>query len=612
MPITAVRTNGLVHQPVGGTMGPKKTDQVQQNRDAGGGLVVLAVAALAVGTLAVIMRPAVMGIVGVGLALALVVGLIRTSRLRYAQSDETSPGEIEDAGSELPTPAAEPPSPPRIPATLEPDVMLRSLMDALMRDHAPVAAHLWLDDPASATLRLVCAVGPMSPSPRPVAADDQLLGAAVRTGKATLAPLARLQTGGTERVIWRFSVPISPGQARGVMGVDIACDHDPDAAALAAVCSPFLGPIAGSLALHVARVETDTATALIEMARDLSRILDPEEVLATALDRAMSLSEAATGSVMLLDPTTGKLVIVKAHGLPPEVVRDTALSEGEGIAGWVLATGQPLLIEDLPSRPRTVRRHGVRSAVCVPISDDDGILGVINVGSKGFPARFTESHMKALETLGKQTAVALKNARAVMSFRELYFDTLQALAIALETKDPYARGGTERVLEYATAIGDSFGLDDEQTEALRVAALLHDIGMSAAGDSIGASHRPLSTVERGLLKLHPQIAAEILQDMPALKAVAPIVYHHHEWFDGHGYLGGIAGQSIPLGARILAVADAFVAMTSDRPYRTAMTVPQALAELQDKAGTQFDPSVVKVLSDLVGSGRSWVPEHRPL
>lgn len=593
-------------------MGPKKSDQVERHNEAGGGLVVLAVAALMVGVLAVIMRPAVMGIVGVCLALAVVIVLMRTSRLRYAPSDENSAREAEDPEGVITPVTTEPPAPPRIPATLEPDVMLRALMDALMRDHAPVAAHLWLEDPGSATLRLVSAVGPMSPSPRPVAADDPLLGAAVRDGKATLAPLARLQTGGTERVIWRFSIPISPGQARGVIGVDIACDHDPDAAALAAVCAPFSGPISGSLALHVARVETETATALIEMARDLSRILDPEEVLATALDRAMALSEAATGSVMLVDPTTRKLVIVKAHGLPPEIVKDTSLSEGEGIAGWVLATGQPLLIEDLPSRPRTVRRHGVRSAVCVPITDDDGVLGVINVGSKGFPARFTESHMKALETLGKQTAVALRNARAVMSSRELYFDTLQALAVALETKDPYARGGTERVLEYATAIGDAFGLDDEQTESLRVAALLHDIGMSAAGDSIGASQRPLSTVERGLLKLHPQIAAEILQEMPALQAVAPIVYHHHEWFDGHGYLGGIAGASIPLGARILAVADAYVAMTSDRPYRTAMTAQQALAELEDKAGTQFDPSVVKVLSDLLGSGRSWVPEHHPL
>lgn len=577
----------------------------------GRGLLALAILALVVGVLAVIMRPAVVGIVGAGLCLALVVGLIRTQRVRYtAEADESEPAEevlVEDPPESALVPS---PAPPRVPVTLEPDIVLRALMDALMREHAPVAAHLWLDDPASATFRLVAAVGPMSPAPRPLPADDAVLGAASRDGRAVLAPLARLQTGGTERVVWRFAVPVAPGQARGVLAMDVACDRDPDAETLTAASSPFVGAVSGALALHVARVETETAAALIDMARDLSRLLDPDQVLATALERAMTLSEAATGSVMLKDPDSGKLVIVKAEGLPADVVRDTALSEGEGIAGWVLATAQPLLVEDLPSRARTGHRHGVRSSVCVPISDGDSVLGVLNVGSKGFPARFTESHMKALETLGKQTAVALRNARAVMSSRELYFETLQALAVALETKDPYARGGTERVLEYATAIGEALQLDEEQHEALRVAALLHDVGMSAAGEPIGASQRALSTVERGLLKLHPQIAAEILREMPALKAVVPIVYHHHEWFDGHGYADGLSGQSIPIGARILAVADAFVSMTSERPYRGAMTVSQAVAELQDKAGTQFDPTIVEVLVDLLGTGRNRVPGAR--
>jgi HD-GYP domain-containing protein (c-di-GMP phosphodiesterase class II) len=91
------------------------------------------------------------------------------------------------------------------------------------------------------------------------------------------------------------------------------------------------------------------------------------------------------------------------------------------------------------------------------------------------------------------------------------------------------------------------------------------------------------------------VAAEVLADVPALRAVVPIVYHHHEWYDGHGYVGGLAGEAIPQGSRILAVADAFVAMTSERPYRRAMTVGDALEELSEKAGTQFDPDVVAAL-----------------
>lgn len=562
-------------------------------RDRGrGGSAMLAALALLTGIAALVLRSPPLGATALGLLFALLVTLVWPSR----------------SGADVPqaTPAEEP-RPLRVPPTLEMHALLHVLADALASEAPVVAAHLWLEDPSSATLRLVSAVGPMSPASQPVPIDDPILGATVRGGVATLQPLAKVQTAGTERVIWRFAVPLCPGQAKGVAAVDLSVEKDPDGANLARLSGPLLGPLAGGLALHVARVETEMATALIEVARDLSRLLDPEEVLATSLDTAMAISEAATGSIMLVDPETGKLIIAKAHGLPQKVVSETNLSVGEGIAGWVLSTGQPLLIEDLSAHPKAGRRHGIRSAVSVPIADGDGTLGVINVGSRGFPARFTESHMYALETLGKQTAVALRNARAVASSRELYFDTLKALSLALETKDPYSRGGTEHVLALATAIGAAYGLPDEQQEALRVASLLHDIGMSAAGEPLGSGQRPLSTIEHGLLKLHPQIAVEILQELPALRSVVPIVYHHHEWFDGQGYLGGLSGESIPLGARILAVADAYVAMTSERSYRPALSESQALTELSDKAGAQFDPAVVDVLRDILRAGNDRAP-----
>jgi HD-GYP domain-containing protein (c-di-GMP phosphodiesterase class II) len=392
-----------------------------------------------------------------------------------------------------------------------------------------------------------------------------------------------------------------------VAAVDFQSATQVDASTLPEVTAPLRGSLTGALGLHVARQELETAQMLIAAARDLSRMLDPREVLSTALRRAMELSDAQTGSIMLLDTATGRLAIEIAEGLPAEVVQDATLAEGEGIAGWVLASRQPLLIEDLPARTPAARRHGIRSAVSVPIADDDGVLGVLNVGSRSFPARFTESHLSSIEILGKQTATALRNARAVVESRQLYFDTLKALAVALETKDPYSRGGTDRVLEYVEAMARVFGLQEDEYDAVRIAALLHDIGMSAAGEGVAVADRPLTTVERALLKMHPQVAAEILAEAPALRQVVPIVYHHHEWYDGEGYLSGLSGEDIPIGARILAVADAYVAMTSDRPYRAAFTSAEALRELVDKAGTQFDPAVVEVLRDILQSGSSRVP-----
>lgn len=536
--------------------------------------------------------------------------------------DPQPPVPAEDAAGEwvaFGAPASEPepaPGEPPLPATRIPaDIECPSVLQALVEtaeeiDH-PVAAHLWLEDPASATLRLVDAVGPMTPDPTPVPADDGILAEAVRSGTAQLDVAATVSDRLGEASLWRFAVPLKVSGAAGVVALDFRTDARPDAIALAAATGGLRGALAGCLALHIARTETEAARMLLDLARDLSRVLDRDEVVSLALARAMALSGAATGSVMLIDRDSGAMRIAEARGLPIEVVQETQVAEGEGIAGWVLATGQPLLIEDLPKHGGGSRRHGVRSAVSVPIGDEDGLLGVLNVGSRQFPARFTNTHLRAVETIGKQAAVALRNATALESMRDVYFETLRALAIAMETKDPYAVGGTQRVTEYALAVGREMGLGESEEQALELACMLHDIGMSAAGESVATAARPLSTVERGLLKMHPAIAAQILEQAPALRTVVPIVYHHHEWFDGHGYVGGLSGEAIPLGARILAVADSYVAMTSDRPYRRAMTAAEAMRELREKAGTQFDPDVVAVFEQMYGERRGSRDQNRP-
>ncbi|HEY5541594.1 MAG TPA: HD domain-containing phosphohydrolase, partial [Coriobacteriia bacterium] len=390
-------------------------------------------------------------------------------------------------------------------------------------------------------------------------------------------------------------------EAKGVAAVDFRGPARPDLERLAPIAGAMRGTLAGAIALQVARAETAAARALADTSHDLARMLDPDDVVMTTLDSAMALAGAQTGSIMLLEGT-GRMHIVASRGLPPEIVQTADVSEGEGIAGWVLATKQSLVVEDLDDRGPQGRRHGVRSAVCVPIGDEDGVLGVLNVGSRTFHARFSRSNLLALESLGRTTAVALRNARAVGIAHDLYFDTLKALAVAMEAKDPYSLGATDKVLECAIALGEALDLGAQELDSLRVAAMLHDIGMSAAGDVVAVSNRQLSTVEWGLLKVHPVIAAEIVGQASALRDVVPIIYHHHEHYDGGGYLGGLAGDQIPLGARILAVADAFVAMTSPRPYRAAKSQAEAIAELTDRAGSQFDPAVVKVFAQLVTSG----------
>lgn len=499
----------------------------------------------------------------------------------------------------------------RVPPSIETQVVLACLQDAAASAGQVVATHLWLADERSGTLRLIDASGPFAPSGTPIRfEDDDPVGRSFRTMTATHAAVARMRGGGQETTTWRWAMPLEAGDTVGVAAIDLHSIDEPDMTSLPERTALLRGSLTGALALYVADQRLATAHSLVDTARELSRILDPREVLETALSRAMDVSGAQTGSIMLADTETRRLTIAVSRGLPDDVVQETDLGEGEGIAGWVLASGQPLLVEDLAERSASARRHGVRSAASVPLADDDGIVGVLNVGMRSYPGGFTDAHLETIALLGKQTATAYRNAHAVAESREIHFETLKALAIALETKDPYSGGGTERVLQYAEALGQVFQLPDDQQHALRIAALLHDIGMSSVGDGVRHCDRPLTTIERALLKLHPHIAAEILEEAPALRSVVPMVYHHHEWFDGHGYGDGLSGEAIPLGARILAVADAYVAMTSDRPYRTARSTSEALRELQDKAGTQFDPLVVSALADILRGGTNRVP--RPI
>jgi HD-GYP domain-containing protein (c-di-GMP phosphodiesterase class II) len=484
------------------------------------------------------------------------------------------------------------------PAGVEPVDVVSALGSAAAASGDVHSAHLWLVDAASKTLRLVAAAGPQRPSTDPVAIQGTVLGKSLSSGKAVLEREALLFVSGDESTLWRYAVPVNAGEVRGVVAVDVASDS-PDRGVLTEAVSMLRASLAGSLALHVARMESAAARTLLETAGDLARLVDVRTVVELLLARALVLAGAQTGSVMLLDDD-GRLSISASHGLPSGVVESTRVSEGEGIAGWVLATNKTLVVEDLHDKGARARRHGVRSAMAVPIADDDGVLGVLNVGSRMFQARFSASHQMALEALGRIGAVALRNARAIEASRTLYFDTLRALSLALETKDPYSRGATDRVLELATALGVQMGLEEREQSALRVAALLHDVGMAALGDAAIVENRPLTTVEWGMIQMHPVIASDVLTQAPALADAVPIVYHHHEHYDGRGYVLGISGERIPLGARVLAVADAFVALTSERPYRPALAQSQALEEIASKSGTQFDPEVVQALERHLG------------
>ncbi len=184
---------------------------------------------------------------------------------------------------------------------------------------------------------------------------------------------------------------------------------------------------------------------------------------------------------------------------------------------------------------------------------------------------------------------------------------LMDLARAIEARDPYSSGHAARVTATAEVIAARLGWDEEQIDVLRIGAALHDIGKLAVPDTVLRKPGPLSDSEFDHVRGHPEEGARMLGLVGTLRAAVPCVLHHHERWDGHGYPTGSAGEQIPVEARVLAVADAFDAMTSNRPYRAALSHGQAVAELERCAGSQFDPDVVAVFAEAWKDGALDLP-----
>ncbi|HZI87313.1 MAG TPA: HD domain-containing phosphohydrolase, partial [Pyrinomonadaceae bacterium] len=187
--------------------------------------------------------------------------------------------------------------------------------------------------------------------------------------------------------------------------------------------------------------------------------------------------------------------------------------------------------------------------------------------------------------------------------RQLFLGTVKALAAAIDGKDPYTRGHSERVARVSVAIAQRLNLPDDECEKIRVSALLHDVGKIGIDDSILKKPAALTDDEYEIMKEHPQKGYKILSQIPAIKDFLPGMYMHHEMMNGQGYPQGLKGDEIPLMGRIVAVADTFDAMTTDRPYQRAMKFEDAVARIQSFVGTRYDAQVVAAFSEACNEGQ---------
>lgn len=326
--------------------------------------------------------------------------------------------------------------------------------------------------------------------------------------------------------------------------------------------------------------------------------------------------DADRATMMLVDHDRQYLTIEAFVGIDEKLAESVRVTVGEGISGWVARRGEPLFSEDIGRDPRFVknssRHYGSDSFISaplllsVPIMLKQEVIGVININNKKGGGSFTEEDTQLVTTIAGQVAVSIENARMLEKLqrshhelKDAHFQTITALAEALEAKDAVTGGHSERMLRYAMDVAKRLGLNETEQEQLRYAAVLHDIGKIGIPETILQKPDRLTREEYEQIKRHPIIGADLIRTVKFLAGVVPIIKAHHEWFDGNGYPHNLAADDIPIQARIVAVLDAFDAMTSERPYRQALGLAHAVSELRTFAGRQFDPRVVSAFLELI-------------
>lgn len=358
-------------------------------------------------------------------------------------------------------------------------------------------------------------------------------------------------------------------------------------------------------------------SAMHNMSLAFTSTLDYQEVISVVAQRVGSLIGAQFASVLLPDENNRYLSIVASYNLSAEYVwtinKKRRIPVGTGPVGKAFASHKPVVTENVFSDPEYgMWKHiasvqGYSSQIALPLMAKGQSIGVICIYFSE-PRRLREDEIDLLITSANEAAIAIDNARIYENLQDAFVGTIRSLAETIDAKDTYTRGHSERVSLYAEAIARSLGLQGDELHTIRYAGYLHDVGKIGIPDSILSKPGKLTIEEFRIIKKHPVLSERILKPVNFPFPVQSIVRHHHERYDGKGYPDNLAGEEIPLGARILFVADAYEAMTSDRPYRKALSTKTALDELKNNVATQFDPRVVEAFCRIIKA--ETVPEKK--
>ncbi len=349
----------------------------------------------------------------------------------------------------------------------------------------------------------------------------------------------------------------------------------------------------------VARLST-----LYKVGLAINSTMEIHKLFNLIVQTTMETLHAHIGYIILHDPEGNALKVTTLLGHENVAPEGTSLQmKPSSVSTWVITTRKPLLIADINKAPEFDRFSALgyerKTLICAPLMIKDEIIGTITVVNKLDNSVYTSDELDLLTTIAAQASIAIKNAKLYEEQQKTYMNTIHALVSAIEASDSYTRGHSERVTRYSLELAKKLDLPHERMKVIERAAILHDIGKIGVDLTLLHKEGKLSPEDIHHLQQHPVIGMKILEPIDFLQDVRLCIGQHHERYDGQGYPHNVPADQLLLESRILAIADAFDAMTSDRPYRKALSLEIAIKELRDNAGTQFDPALVPLFVEIL-------------
>jgi HD-GYP domain-containing protein (c-di-GMP phosphodiesterase class II) len=372
-----------------------------------------------------------------------------------------------------------------------------------------------------------------------------------------------------------------------------------------------------SVAMHKATLyreqkeSAELSNALLDFSRHLAVAQGLDDVLARVVQLSARILGSPLTSVWLQELETGDVVPEAQWGyVDPDRSRLAGLRIDRDIAQQFLGRTEPFVLkpQDLSHIPGASAISNNTLFAIAPLQLDGRIGCIAAVAPALGDYEFSERKMRLLGGIAHQSKLAIASAVSFESLERTFFETVEALANALEAKDQYTSNHARSITDMALDVGAALGMEGGDLKRLELGALFHDIGKIGIPSRILAKPGPLDDEEWRVIRTHPELGARILEPIDRLADVRPIVRHCHEHYDGSGYPDAIKADEIPIESRIILVVDAFDAMTTDRPYRKALPVAEACRRLVEAAGRQFDPKIVETFLGTLGrSARQPIP-----